>query len=197
MSKLIKTSKYLNYPINTKYQIKQSNMKDIYLALAHARDSINRPLATRYTVSLNNDHSFDIKKLTRIIKNTFKETGFSFIYSFEYVERKGLHLEMMIVTDQSKYSPEQVRKVLIKALINMDGVIITTENEYTKLALNYHEVRDKYLETGVKAGHNLKNEIHFEACVYRASYLAKQDNKQQVKYRKKFGTIVGKTSNEC
>ena len=191
MSKLVTTSNFLNYPINTKYQIKQSNMKDIYLALAHARDRINRPLATRYTVSLNNDHSFDIKKLTRIIKNTFKETGFSFIYSFEYVENKGLHLEMMIVTDQSKYSPEQVRKVLIKALINMDGVIITTENDYTKLALNYHQVRGKYLKTGVKAGHNLKNEVHFKACVYRASYLAKQDNKQQVQYKKKFGTITG------
>ncbi|AVZ84306.1 inovirus-type Gp2 protein [Acinetobacter sp. WCHA45] len=191
MSKLVTTSNFLNYPINTKYQIKQSNMKDIYLALAHARDSINRPLATRYTVSLNNDHSFDIKKLTRIIKNTFKETGFSFIYSFEYVEKKGLHLEMMIVTDQSKYSPEQVRKVLIKALINMDGVVITTENDYTKLALNYHQVRNEYLETGVKAGHNLKNEVHFKACVYRASYLAKQDNKQEVQYKKKFGTITG------
>ena len=191
MSKLVTTSNYLNYPINTKYQIKQSNMKDIYLALAHARDRINRPLATRYTVSLNNDHSFDIKKLTRIIKNTFKETGFSFIYSFEYVEKKGLHLEMIIVTDQSKYSPEHVRKVLIKALINMDGVIITTENDYTKLALNYHQVRGKYLKTGVKAGHNLKNEVHFKACVYRASYLAKQDNKQQVQYKKKFGTITG------
>ena len=191
MSKLVTTSNFLNYPINTKYQIKQSNMKDIYLALAHARDRINRPLATRYTVSLNNDHSFDIKKLTRIIKNTFKETGFSFIYSFEYVEKKGLHLEMIIVTDQSKYSPEHVRKVLIKALINMDGVIITTENDYTKLALNYHEVRGEYLKTGVKAGHNLKNEVHFKACVYRASYLAKQDNKQQVQYRKKFGTITG------
>ena len=191
MSKLVTTSNFLNYPINTKYQIKQSNMKDIYLALAHARDRINRPLATRYTVSLNNDHSFDIKKLTRIIKNTFKETGFSFIYSFEYVEKKGLHLEMIIVTDQSKYSPEHVRKVLIKALINMDGVIITTENDYTKLALNYHEVRGEYLKTGVKAGHNLKNEVHFKACVYRASYLAKQDNKQQVQYKKKFGTITG------
>jgi len=72
MSKLVTTSNFLNYPINTKYQIKQLNMKDIYLALVHARDRINRPLATRYTVSLNNDHSFDIKKLTRIIKNTFK-----------------------------------------------------------------------------------------------------------------------------
>ena len=191
MSKLVTTSNFLNYPINTKYQIKQLNMKDIYLALAHARDRINRPLATRYTVSLNNDHSFDIKKLTRIIKNTFKETGFSFIYSFEYVEKKGLHVEMIIVTDQSKYSPEHVRKVLIKALINMDGVIITTENDYTKLALNYHQVRGKYLKTGVKAGHNLKNEVHFKACVYRASYLAKQDNKQQVQYKKKFGTITG------
>lgn len=191
MSKLVTTSNFLNYPINTKYQIKQLNMKDIYLALAHARDRINRPLATRYTVSLNNDHSFDIKKLTRIIKNTFKETGFSFIYNFEYVEKKGLHLEMIIVTDQSKYSPEHVRKVLIKALINMDGVIITTENDYTKLALNYHQVRGKYLKTGVKAGHNLKNEVHFKACVYRASYLAKQDNKQQVQYKKKFGTITG------
>ena len=191
MSKLVTTSNFLNYPINTKYQIKQSNMKDIYLALAHARDRINRPLATRYTVSLNNDHSFDIKKLTRIIKNTFKETGFSFIYSFEYVEKKGLHLEMLIVTDQSKYTPDHVRKVLIKALINMDGVIITTENDYTKLALNYHQVRGKYLKTGVKAGHNLKNEVHFKACVYRASYLAKQDNKQQVQYKKKFGTITG------
>ena len=191
MSKLVTTSNFLNYPINTKYQIKQLNMKDIYLALAHARDRINRPLATRYTVSLNNDHSFDIKKLTRIIKNTFKETGFSFIYSFEYVEKKGLHLEMLIVTDQSKYTPDHVSKILIKALINMDGVIITTENDYTKLALNYHEVRGEYLKTSVKAGHNLKNEVHFKACVYRASYLAKQDNKQQVQYKKKFGTITG------
>jgi len=191
MSKLVTTSNFLNYPINTQYQIKQSNMKDIYLALVHARDKLERPLATRYTLSLNNDHSFDIKKLTRIIKNTFKETGFSFIYSFEYVENKGLHLELMIVTDQAIYTPYHVRKILIKALINMDGVVITTENDYIKLALNYHEVKREYLETGVKAGHNLKNEIHFKACVHRASYLAKQDNKQQVQYRKKFGTITG------
>ena len=60
-----------------------------------------------------------------------------------------------------------------------------------ELALNYHEVRWGYLETGVKAGHNLKDDIHFKACVHRASYLAKQDNKQQVAYRKKFGTITG------
>lgn len=166
MSKLVTTSNFLNYPINTQYQIKQSNMKDIYLALVHARDRIERPLATRYTLSLNNDHSFDIKKLTRIIKNTFKETGFSFIYSFEYVENKGLHLEMMIVTDQSKYTPDHVRKILFKALINMDGVVITTDNDYMKLALNYHKVMGKYLETGVKAGHNLKDEIHFKACVH-------------------------------
>lgn len=73
----------------------------------------------------------------------------------------------------------------------MDGVVITTDNDYMKLALNYHKVMGKYLETGVKAGHNLKDEIHFKACVQRASYLAKQDNKQQVAYRKKFGTIVG------
>ena len=191
MSKLVTTSNFLNYPINTQYQIKQSNMKDIYLALAHARDRIERPLATRYTLSLNNDHSFDIKKLTRIIKNTFKETGFSFIYSFEYVENKGLHLEMMIVTDQAKYTPDHVRRILIKALINMDGVVITTETDYMKLALNYHEVKREYLETGVKAGHNLKNEVHFKACVHRASYLAKQDNKQKVQYKKKFGTITG------
>jgi hypothetical protein len=84
-----------------------------------------------------------------------------------------------------------VRRILIKALINMDGVIITTENDYTKLALNYHEVKREYLETGVKAGHNLKNEVHFKACVQRASYLAKQDNKREVQYKKKFGTITG------
>jgi hypothetical protein len=91
---------------------------------------------------------------------------------------------MMIVTDQSKYTPDHVRRILIKALINMDGVVITTENDYTKLALNYHEVKREYLETGVKAGHNLKNEVHFKACVYRASYLAKQDNKQKYSTKK-------------
>jgi hypothetical protein len=49
---------------------------------------------------------------------------------------------MMIVTDQAKYTPDHVRRILIKALINMDGVVITTENDYTKLALNYHEVKE-------------------------------------------------------
>ena len=37
---------------------------------------------------------------------------------------------MMIVTDQAKYTPDHVRRILIKALINMDGVVITTENNY-------------------------------------------------------------------
>lgn len=191
MSKLITTSKYLSYPINTNYSLKQENMKEIYLALAHARDNIDRPLATRYTLGLDNNHTFDIKKLTRSVKNAFKDSGYSFIYSFEYAENKGLHLEMVIVTDQSIYSPEQVRKVLFKSLINIDGVTITTENDYTKLALNYHEVRGEYLETGVKAGHNLKNEVHFEACVHRSSYLAKQNDKEKVQYKKTFGTIKG------
>lgn len=67
MSKLLTTSKYLGFPINTTYQLKQSNMKEIYLALAHARDTIDRPMALRYTIGLDNNHYFDINKLTRKI----------------------------------------------------------------------------------------------------------------------------------
>ena len=78
MCKLITTSQYLGYPINNKinpksgkkYDIKQSNMKEVYLALVHARDKMNRPIALRYTLGLDNDHSFDISKLTRKIKLT-------------------------------------------------------------------------------------------------------------------------------
>lgn len=36
---------------------------------------------------------------------------------------------------------------------------------------------------GSKVGHNLKDEAQFLNCMYRASYLSKQDDKQQVQYK--------------
>ncbi len=194
MSKIITTSKYLNYPINTTYQLKQSNMKEIYLALVHAKDKINRPIALRYTLGLDNDHSFNINKLTRKIKSLFKESSYSFIYSFEYAEKqKGLHLEMILVIDQKIYSPMQVFNLLRKIFFNLDGVIINNENEYKKVSFNFHERKEEYLlaSGGSKVGHNLKNEEQFKDCVFRASYLAKQNDKELVQYKKTFGTITG------
>ena len=192
MSKLLKTSKYLGFPINTTYQLKQSNMKEIYLALAHARDTIDRPIALRYTIGLDNNHSFDINKLTRKIKSLFKD-GYSFIYSFEYAEYKGLHLEMMLVLDQNKHNPLTVFNLLRKVLFNLDGVTINIEQEYKKVSFNFHERKEEYLSDsgGSKVGHNLKDEAQFTDCMYRASYLAKQDDKQQVQYKKTFGTTKG------
>ena len=192
MSKLLKTSKYLGFPINTTYQLKQSNMKEIYLALAHARDTIDRPIALRYTIGLDNNHSFDINKLTRKIKSLFKD-GYSFIYSFEYAEYKGLHLEMMLVVDQNKHNPLSVFNLLRKVLFSLEGVTINIEQEYKKVSFNFHERKEEYLSDsgGSKVGHNLKDEAQFKDCMYRASYLAKQDDKQQVQYKKTFGTTKG------
>lgn len=194
MSKLITTSKYLNYPINTTYQLKQSNMKEIYLALVHARDRLSRPIALRYTLGLDNDHSFDIKKLTRKIKSLFEDTGYSFIYSFEYAERqKGLHLEMILVVDQTIYNPIQIFNLLRKLFFNLDGVTINIESKYKKVSFNFHERKEEYLSVigGSKVGHNLKDEAQFKDCIYRASYLAKQNDKALVQYKKTFGTVTG------
>lgn len=167
-------------------------MKEIYLALAHARDTIDRPIALRYTIGLDNNHSFDINKLTRKIKSLFK-SNYSFIYSFEYAEYKGLHLEMMLVVDQNKHNPLTVFNLLRKVLFNLDGVTINIEQDYKKVSFNFHERKEEYLSDsgGSKVGHNLKDEAQFKDCMYRASYLAKQNDKQQVKYKKTFGTTKG------
>lgn len=167
-------------------------MKEIYLALAHARDTIDRPVALRYTIGLDNNHSFDINKLTRKIKSLFKY-GYSFIYSFEYAEYKGLHLEMMLVVDQNTHNPLTVFNLLRKVLFSLDGVTINIEAEYKKVSFNFHERKEEYLSDsgGSKVGHNLKDEAQFTDCMYRASYLAKQNDKQQVQYKKTFGTTKG------
>lgn len=193
MSKLLTTSKYLGFPINTTYQLKQSNMKEIYLALAHARDTIDRPMALRYTIGLDNNHSFDINKLTRKIKSLFK-SNYSFIYSFEYAEQqKGLHLEMILVVDQNKHNPLTVFNLLRKVLFNLDGVTINIEQDYKKVSFNFHERKEEYLLDvgGSKVGHNLKDEAQFADCMYRASYLSKQNDKELVQYKKTFGTTTG------
>jgi hypothetical protein len=192
---LFTSGTYHGYEVNDNYYKSKRNMKEILKTLIYCRDNIDRPLANRFSLSLNNDHSFDIKQLTRKIKEYFNE-DYGFIYSFEYAERKGLHLEIMIITDQSKYSPKTVYSMLKKICFNLKGVKVT-EKEYEDdivrdvVALGYLPVKDKYLETGNKSGHNLKNPIHFKACVRRASYLSKKNDKEQVQYRKKFNTIIG------
>ena len=193
MSKLLTTSKYLGFPINTTYQLKQSNMKEIYLALSHARDTIDRPIALRYTIGLDNNHSFDINKLTRKIKSLFK-SNYSFIYSFEYAEQqKGLHLEMMLVVDQTIHNPLSVYNLMKKISFNLDGVTINIEQDYKKVSFNFHERKEEYLLDvgGSKVGHNLKDEAQFADCMYRASYLSKQNDKALVQYKKTFGTTTG------
>ena len=203
MSKLLTTGNFLEFPVNNKYNkniennknydIKQSNMKEIYLALVHARDTIDRPIALRYTIGLDNNHSFDINKLTRKIKSFFK-SNYSFIYSFEYSEQqKGLHLEMILVVDQTIHNPLVVFNLLRKILFNLDGVIIKIEQDYKKLSFNFHERKEEYLSDsgGSKVGHNLQDKVQFADCKYRASYLSKQNDKALVQYKKTFGTTTG------
>ena len=195
MSKTIEESQdYRGYKVcSTQYTLKKDNMRDIYLSLVHAKQRLDRPLALRYTVGLTEDHSFDISKLTRKIKALFKDTGYSFIYSFEHAETKGLHLELMLVIDQDKHNPISVFNLLRKVFFNMDGVEITENEEYKTVSLNFHERKEQYIEStgGSKIGHNLKDEAQFIDCIYRASYLSKQDDKEQVQYKKKFGTTAG------
>jgi hypothetical protein len=186
---------YHGFEVNSNYYKSKRNMKEILKTLIYCRDNIDRPLASRYVLDLNNDHSFDIKQLVRKVKEYFSK-DYGFIYSFEYAERKGLHLEIMIITDRNKYSPETVYNMLKKICFNLKGVKVT-KKEYEDgtvrdvVGLGYFPVKEEYLETGDKVGHNLKDPIHFKACVRRASYLAKQDDKEQVQYRKKFNTITG------
>ena len=195
---IFKSDTYKGYEINSNYFMSRKNLKKIINTLEYCKDNIDRPLASRYVLDLDNNHSFDISKLTRKIKSYFKN-NYGFIYSFEYAERKGLHLEIMLIFDQSKYSPESVYSMLKKMCFNLDGVAIRQE-EYNGvvrdvLGLGYlpvkNNVKDRYLETGNRAGHNLKDPIHFKACVKRASYLAKQDDKENVQYKKKFNTNIG------
>ena len=198
---LFTSGTYHGFEVNSNYYKSKSNMKEILKTLIHCRDNIDRPLASRYVLDLDNDHGFDIRQLTRKVKEYFK-SDYGFIYSFEYVERKGLHLEIMMITDQNKFSPETVRRMLRKICLNLKGVKVT-EQEYEDdivrdvVALGYLPVKDKYLETGNESGHSLKNPIHFKACVKRASYLSKvasldkYNYKEQVQYRKKFNTIIG------
>lgn len=195
MSKTIEESQdYRGYKVcSTQYTLKKDNMRDIYLSLVHAKQRLDRPLALRYTVGLTEDHSFDISKLTRKIKALFKDTGYSFIYSFEHAETKGLHLEMMLVIDQDKHNPISVFNLLRKVFFNMDGVEISENEEYKTVSLNFHERKEQYIQAtgGSKVGHSLKDEAQFIDCIYRASYLSKQDDKEHVQYKKKFGTTTG------
>ena len=198
---LFTSGTYHGFEVNSNYYKSRSNMKEILKTLIHCRDNIDRPLASRYVLDLNNDHSFDIKQLTRKVKEYFK-SDYGFIYSFEYAKGKGLHLEIMMITDQNKYSPETVYSMLKKICFNLKGVSVN-EKEYEDgtvreiVSLGFLPVKDKYLETGNKSGHNLKNPIHFLACVRRASYLSKvasldkYNYKEQVQYTKKFNTITG------
>ena len=191
---------YHGYEVNNNYYKSKSNMKEILKTLIHCRDNIDRPLASRYVLDLDNDHSFDIKQLVRKVKEYFKN-NYGFIYSFEYAQRKGLHLEIMMITDQNKYSPETVYNMLKKICFNLKGVKVT-EQEYNGtvrdvIGLGYLPIKDKYLETGNKVGHSLKDPIHFLACVRRASYLAKvasldkYNYKEHVQYRKKIRALIG------
>lgn len=195
MSKTIEESQdYRGYKVcSTQYTLKKDNMKDIYLSLVHAKQRLDRPIALRYTVGLTEDHSFDISKLTRKIRALFKDTGYSFIYSFEHAETKGLHLEMMLVIDQDKHNPISVFNLLRKVFFNMDGVEISENEEYKTVSLNFHERKEQYIQAtgGSKVGHSLKDESQFIDCIYRASYLSKQDDKEHVQYKKKFGTTTG------
>jgi len=99
----------------------------------------------------------------------------------------------MLVVDQNKHNPLIVFNLLRKVLFNLDGVTINIEQDYKKISFNFHERKEEYLSDsgGSKVGHNLKNEAQFRDCIYRASYLAKQDDKQEVQYKKTFGTTTG------
>lgn len=100
---------------------------------------------------------------------------------------------MMLVVDQKVHNPISVFNLLKKVAFNLDGVRITDDTDRKVVSLNFHERKEDYIQStgGSKVGHSLKDESQFIDCVYRASYLSKQDDKENVQYKKKFGTTTG------
>lgn len=194
MSKLITSNLYLGYKINNQlntktgiqYQISKKNMQSIIYTLNRCRNEMNRPTILRFTLSLDNNDTFDLAKFTRKLREY--KYSYGLIYSFEYAERqKGLHLELGIIIDQADISPDMFRRYLIKVVANLDGIEYQIVDNYTKIALNHHKPKNKDING---SGHNLKNENEFSDAVYRYSYLAKQNDKGLVKRNKTFGTAI-------
>lgn len=194
MSKLITTNTYLGYEINNqinnktgiKYDINRKCMQSIIHTMNRCRNEMNRPTILRFTLSLDNNDTFDLSKFTRKLRECNHSYGL--IYSFEYAEKqKGLHLELGIIIDQYCISPDIFRRYLIKVVSNLDGIEYEIKDDYTKIALNHHIPKH---ETISGSGHNLNNENEFKDAVYRYSYLAKQNDKDLVKRKKTFGTAI-------
>jgi hypothetical protein len=194
MSKLIKNNKYLGYTINNKvnkktgikYDINRKCMQSIVHTLNRCKNEMIRPKILRFTLSLDNNDTFDLDKFTRKLREY--KYSYGLIYSFEYAEKqKGLHLELGIIIDQFNISPDIFRRYLIKVVANLDGIEYEIVDDYTKISLNHHNPKNEAIKG---SGHNLKDENEFSDAVYRYSYLAKQNDKELVNRKKKFGTAI-------
>lgn len=186
MRKIYKQSTYMDCYVNNKYILDKEQLKLIYQTLTYSRDNIERPYAIKIIIGLIDSTTISISKLTRSIKLKFKETGYAMAYSFEYAEKKKDHLEIMFIFNRKFYQPKSAYNLFYLAVHKLDGInSYVNEKGHMTYSIQCFDTWDN------KTGHNLKNEEEFKDAMTRYSYICKQDDKEKVQRKKKFGTVKG------
>lgn len=186
MRHIYKNSTYMSCKVNTNYILDKQQLKSIYQTLTYSRDKINRPFAIKIILGLIDSTTISISKLARAIKTKFKDTGYAMAYSFEYAEEKKDHLEIMFIFNREVYQPKSAFNLFYLAVHKLDGInSYINKNGHMTYSIQCFDTWDD------KIGHNLKNEEEFKDAMTRYSYICKQDDKEKVQRKKKFGTVKG------
>ena len=168
------------YSIDSCYNLRTENLREIIKVLEFSRDNIKEAVAFNIVIQI--EESFDIKTMSKLIKSKLQSYGFGLAYSVEHAARAGLHVHLMIcITSRGRKSPVSVLHTIRQALGNLEGVISAQA-----FARRTEDTSNKdYF-------HRLHKENEFSDAVMRYSYIAKNEDKADVQRAKKFGTSKAK-----
>ena len=169
------------YSIDSCYNLRTQNLREIIKVLEFSRDNIKEAVAFKIVIQI--EESFDIKRMSKLIKSKLQSYGFGLAYSVEHAARAGLHVHLMIcISSRGRKSPISVLHTIRESLGNLEGVI--SAKAFAKRTEEDTSNKDYF--------HRLHKENEFSDAVMRYSYIAKNEDKADVQRAKKFGTSKAK-----
>jgi hypothetical protein len=177
-----------HYPYNTNYKLDARRLESIIQVLEASKDNLNKPQVAHIVLQVESI-DFDKSSINTTLKSVLENklnTGYGYYIAMEKSAYSGFHLHIMLTFSTGSKYAFTVLNEAVKALYKLDdvktaialprktdrSVSIDTRDYYTAF---------KIIKTDNNYFHILSDEAQLNDAVYRYSYLAKDETKEELK----------------
>jgi hypothetical protein len=109
---------YNNFELNENYEYNKIHLQKVIGLITQSKDKMNKPIAFHLQLTLRVDEDtplyFNPSRINKTLAVVLADTGYSYAWTIENAEIKGVHIHVMVIMDYMQTSTESALDRIFK-----------------------------------------------------------------------------------